>query len=315
MDRRRPVAIKVTNVTSREQDANLIAEQRRLGKFPHTNVVRAFGWCQVPKSMLDRANTRVGSASDLSAASASAIRALVMEYMPLTLSDFVRTDRLHDVSVPATPARVKVMWMWQAARGLAYLHKGNVVHRDIKPDNMLLTGKGMLKLSDFGVAVDRPAGVHTVTATVKEQTGFNGTALYSNPALLIRGKKISELPASSTVVVGPGPADAGEQRHWQASRANDCFSFVCTLFYVLTGHKPWWGTATATYTELANVRADDTGCWYTVRDPVSSDGRAELIAVLGAAGCDSGLIDRIMAHLRELVTIRSTGDSTPMKQM
>ena len=36
--------------------------------------------------------------------------------------------------------------------GIAYIHQNNVVHRDIKLDNILLDGKGNIKIGDFGVS-------------------------------------------------------------------------------------------------------------------------------------------------------------------
>ena len=40
----------------------------------------------------------------------------------------------------------------QIARALEYAHENNIIHRDVKPDNIMLTRDGVAKLSDLGIA-------------------------------------------------------------------------------------------------------------------------------------------------------------------
>ena len=49
----------------------------------------------------------------------------------------------------------------QAASGLGAIHSSGIVHRDLKPENMLLTRKGILKISDFGLARSDQSGTLT----------------------------------------------------------------------------------------------------------------------------------------------------------
>lgn len=72
----------------------------------------------------------------------------------------------------------------QLLEGLVYLHSKNIVHCDLKGDNLLVEPSGVLKLADFGTAM----GVSISTSAAE----IGGTAFFMSPEVLTRESKISE---------------------------------------------------------------------------------------------------------------------------
>ncbi|CAN8238485.1 unnamed protein product [Cochlearia groenlandica] len=71
---------------------------------------------------------------------------LVFEYMQTDLEAVIR-----DRNIFLSPGDIK-SYMFMTFKGLAYCHKKWVLHRDMKPNNLLIGENGLLKLADFGLA-------------------------------------------------------------------------------------------------------------------------------------------------------------------
>ncbi|HVT16624.1 MAG TPA: serine/threonine-protein kinase, partial [Thermoanaerobaculia bacterium] len=75
----------------------------------------------------------------------------------------------------ALPLAEVIDFALQAARGLAKAHGRGIVHRDVKPANLMLTGDGIVKILDFGIA--KLAGATTLTRA----GSLLGTPAYMSP--------------------------------------------------------------------------------------------------------------------------------------
>jgi len=91
---------------------------------------------------------------------------LVMEYLP----GGSIADRLADGGLPAISTALR--WLEQAARGIDAAHAAGIVHRDVKPGNLLLDGEGRLHVADFGIASAADLFSFTQTGTILGTAGY-----------------------------------------------------------------------------------------------------------------------------------------------
>ena len=125
---------------------------------------------------------------------------LVMEYVAgTTLTALVQRDG------GLAPERAAPI-LRQAADALAAAHAAGIVHRDVKPSNILVAPDGQVKLSDFGIARAEADASLTQTGLV------TGSPAYLSPEVA-----------------------SGQQ----ATPASDVWSLGATLYYTLAGHPPY----------------------------------------------------------------------------
>eukprot|EP01017_Pseudomicrothorax_dubius_P002192 TRINITY_DN0_c914_g1_i5.p1 TRINITY_DN0_c914_g1~~TRINITY_DN0_c914_g1_i5.p1 ORF type:complete len:307 (+),score=87.75 TRINITY_DN0_c914_g1_i5:50-970(+) len=103
---------------------------------------------------------------------------LVFEFLELDLKKFLNTCEKE-----LDPVIVKSL-LYQLLKGIAYCHQHKVLHRDLKPQNLLLSKDGVLKLADFGLA--RATGI-----PVKNYTNEVVTLWYRGPDILLGAKNYS----------------------------------------------------------------------------------------------------------------------------
>jgi serine/threonine-protein kinase len=145
----RPVAVKILAAHLASEQGfyeRFVREARMAARLSHPNVVQVFDAGEEDERPY-----------------------IVMEYVPgHTVADELRTQgRLE-------PARVVDLAL-QACGGLEHAHSSGLVHRDIKPQNLLLRDDGMVKIADFGIA-------RAAEATHLTQIGsVLGTAAYLSP--------------------------------------------------------------------------------------------------------------------------------------
>ncbi|RLQ92713.1 Stk1 family PASTA domain-containing Ser/Thr kinase [Planomicrobium sp. Y74] len=131
-----------------------------------------------------------------------AIPYLVMEYVPgKTLKEYIIEHS------PIAPERA-VKIMKQLASALAHAHHNQIVHRDIKPQNILMDEEGNVKISDFGIAMALSATSYTQTNSVL------GTVHYLSPE---------------------------QARGGNATKKSDIYSLGIVMYELLTGRLPFSG--------------------------------------------------------------------------
>lgn len=198
----------VFRAVHRRMDRIVALKVMRPGLLRHADAIRRFQ--QEARAAARLQHPHIVTAFD--ADQAGDLHFLVMEYVEgQNLADYLRE---HGPLSPAEACR----YAQQAALGLQHAHEQGMVHRDIKPHNLMLQRDGTLKILDFGLArlpraVDVPPSASPASGSLTDSGIIVGTADYIAPEQ----------------IADPRRADI---------RA-DIYALGCTLFHLMCGRPPF----------------------------------------------------------------------------
>ena len=184
----RPVAVKIVEPDPEDPEVGMRfrREGRAAARLSHPNIVRVY---DAGEDELD----------------GSRVSYIVMEYVPCgDLKDMMdRNGPLPEAMLLRVGSDV--------AAGLAHAHERGIVHRDVKPRNVLIDDRGSPKLADFGIARALDA-----TTSHNRANSYLGTAAYSSPEQL-KGENVTA--------------------------KSDVYSLGATLYHAAVGGQPFPGNS------------------------------------------------------------------------
>ncbi|MCZ6601719.1 MAG: bifunctional serine/threonine-protein kinase/formylglycine-generating enzyme family protein, partial [Planctomycetota bacterium] len=181
----KPVAVKVLPVRFTDDTSfveRFSREARSAAKLEHANVVQVLN---VGLEMIE----------------GNEYHYIVMQYVEgRSVEDIIRQRRRLKVEEATRVTR-------EAAKGLAAAHSRKIIHRDVKPDNIMITSDGMVKVADFGLARSTEA-----PSDITQEGQVMGTPFFMSPE---------------------------QCDNQQVDGRSDLYSLGVTYYYMITGEKPF----------------------------------------------------------------------------
>lgn len=211
----RNVAVKILRdefQTDQEFIARFNIEAQAAASLSHTNIVSIFD---------------VGTEENL--------HYIVMEYVPgITLKDYIKENG-------AIPWKTALDYALQISAGIEHAHKQNIIHRDIKPHNIIMTEDNVLKVTDFGIA----RALNANTITVCDNT--MGSVHYFSPE---------------------------QARGGYTDEKSDIYSLGVVMYEMLTGHVPFEADSPVS---VALMHIQEEPLPILIRNPEVPTGLADIV--------------------------------------
>ncbi len=196
---------------------------------------------------------------------------IVMEYVPGETLETIIANR------GALDLALALDYTCQIANAVEHAHKQGVIHRDLRPANVFVTEKGLLKVGDFGTS------------------------------------RFLEIAAHGTTVIGSPPYMAPEQFEGRAVFASDLYSLGVTMYQMLTGLLPY---DTPAPSDLERLRRGDLVSPPRLRNPSIPKSIEDIVMRALAPDVGNryqraeDLLHDLMAGRRD--TVRRPASSTPV---
>jgi serine/threonine protein kinase len=264
----RPVAVKVLRsdrLARSDSNARFMQELRAIGKLDHPNIVRAYD-----------------------AREADGQHILVMELVKgIDLSALVEAEGVLPVADACELVR-------QAAVGLQHAHEHNLVHRDVKPSNLMLSDGGVVKLLDLGLSRLHADNI----CNTRGDSALTGSSSDTNKVEQSRELTESQQIIGSIDYMAPEQCLDGRL----ADARSDVYGLGATLFKLLTGRTPY---ASREYDTVGKKLAAIGGPASTPMKLNRNDLPPELVAILrrlldknpDARFCSAGEVAEALAPL------------------
>lgn len=144
-----------------------------------------------------------------------------------TLNDLLKKNIRLDVEEATS-------YILQAARGLHFAHQQGMIHRDIKPDNLMINDQGVVKVADLGLVK---------TPGVDDLDG--GPRRPPSEEALVRPTSLSDVSNVTQVGLAVGTPAYMAPEQWKSAAdveaSADIYSLGCTWYALLTGKPPFKG--------------------------------------------------------------------------
>lgn len=139
---------------------------------------------------------------------------------------------------PPPPGKQLVDVFLQVGRGLAAAHRAGIVHRDVKPDNVMIGSDGRVLILDFGIAresFEHPSS-HADDPPDEPEPTDSSTPFEPEPQT---GSQLAPLTRAGAVLGTPAYMSPEQHRGQPVDARSDQFSFCVAMWEALNGEKPY----------------------------------------------------------------------------